>query len=81
MRAARVVIAIAVGIVFTAIGFSFGTRVLHAPVWFTSFVFTKAGVAASNAVMNLTYLGVNIGCWALITYVILAKFATRAHRT
>ena len=65
------VVSLAVGIAITLVGFRFGSRVLHAPVWCASWIIAHSWPGASNAVQNLTYLAVNILSWAVVVYVLL----------
>ena len=64
----RFLAALLVGIVFTIVGFRFGTRVLHAPVWVASWMFAHLCPRATNAVQNLTYVLTNIASWTLVWY-------------
>jgi hypothetical protein len=78
-KAGRIIVSVIVGVVFTVVGFRFGAHVFHAPAWLMSFVFAKAHVTPSNAVMNLALLATNTAVWTVVAYVTM-KLSTRKNR-
>ena len=74
----RIVASIVVGVIITIAGFWF--ILFHAPVGIAIWLVQKTGISAPNAVLNLTYLAVNIVCWAVVAYGVLAAMARRHNR-
>lgn len=73
----RALLSLTAGIIVTIIGFRFGSRVLHAPMWCASWIVAHYAPGASNVVQNLTYLAANILSWAVVTYLLLMLFSKR----
>jgi hypothetical protein len=75
MSLGRILSSLAIGVLSTVAGFR--VTFLTAPIWVASFIVSKAGLHATNATLNLTYLATDILFWASVAYVGLTLLPKR----